>query len=85
MHLQQLRKALVFREEAKRVEEMLKQVPTKRLTMRPLEELSKRMRLSHSREELQEECSGSQEISCIAPRFARCRASVHLYGAHQSG
>jgi len=52
VHLQQLRKALVFKEEAKRVEEMLKQVPTKRLTMKPLEELSKRIR-KYSKEELQ--------------------------------
>jgi len=52
VHLQQLRKALVSKEEYKRVEEMLKQVPTKRLTMKPLEELSKRMR-KYSREELQ--------------------------------
>jgi class 3 adenylate cyclase len=52
VHLQQLRKALVFKEEAKRVEEMLKQVPTKRLTMRPLEELTKRIR-RYSREEFQ--------------------------------
>jgi hypothetical protein len=52
VHLQQLRKALVSKEESKRVEEMLKQVPAKRLTMKPLEELSKRMR-RYSREELQ--------------------------------
>jgi hypothetical protein len=52
VHLQQLRKALVSKEEAKRVEEMLKQVPTKRLTMKPLEELSRRMR-RYSKEELQ--------------------------------
>jgi len=52
VHLQQLRKALVSKEEAKRVEEMLKQVPAKRLTMKPLEELAKRMR-RYSREELQ--------------------------------
>ena len=32
VHLQQLRKALVTKEEAKRVEEMLKQVPAKRLS-----------------------------------------------------
>jgi len=50
--LQQLRKALVSREEAKRVEEMLKQVPAKRLTMKPLEELTRRMR-RYSRDELQ--------------------------------
>jgi hypothetical protein len=52
VHLQQLRKALVTKEEAKRVEEMLKQVPTKRLSMRPLEELTKRMR-RYSKDELQ--------------------------------
>lgn len=52
VHLQQLRKALVSREEAKRVEEMLKQVPAKRLSMKPLEELSKRIR-RYSRDELQ--------------------------------
>src|SRR5258705_11712112 len=44
VHLQQLRKALVSKEEAKRVEEILKQVPAKRLTMKPLEELTKRIR-----------------------------------------
>ena len=52
VHLQQLRKALVTKEEAKRVEEMLKQVPTKRLSMKPLEELTRRMR-RYSKEELQ--------------------------------
>jgi hypothetical protein len=52
VHLQQLRKALVTREEAKRVEEMLKQVPTKRLSMKPLEELTRRMR-RYSKDELQ--------------------------------
>ncbi|HEY2121777.1 MAG TPA: hypothetical protein VGH37_21525 [Candidatus Acidoferrum sp.] len=52
VHLQQLRKALVAKEEAKRVEEMLKRVPTKRLTIRPLEELTKRMR-RYSKDELQ--------------------------------
>ena len=52
VHLQQLRKALVSREEGKRVEEMLKQVPAKRLTMKPLEELTRRMR-RYSRDELQ--------------------------------
>lgn len=52
VHLQQLRKALVSKEEAKRVEEILKQVPAKRLTMKPLEELSKRIR-RYSRDETQ--------------------------------
>jgi len=52
VHLQQLRKALVSKDEAKRVEEILKQVPAKRLTMKPLEELSRRVR-RYSREETQ--------------------------------
>jgi class 3 adenylate cyclase len=52
VHLQQLRKALVTKEEAKRVEEMLKQVPAKRLSMKPLEEISKRIR-RYSRDETQ--------------------------------
>ncbi|MGB8321429.1 MAG: hypothetical protein WCE52_00570 [Candidatus Acidiferrum sp.] len=52
VHLQQLRKALVTREEAKRVEEMLKQVPAKRLSMKPLEEISRRIR-RYSRDETQ--------------------------------
>ena len=52
VHLQQLRKALVSKDEAKRVEEILKQVPARRLTMKPLEELSRRIR-RYSREETQ--------------------------------
>jgi hypothetical protein len=52
VHLQQLRKALVSKEEAKRVEEILKQVPAKRLSMKPLEELTRRIR-RYSREETQ--------------------------------
>jgi len=52
VHLQQLRKAVVSKEEARRVEELLKQVPAKRLTMKPIEELTKRVR-RYSREETQ--------------------------------
>ena len=52
VHLQQLRKALVSKEEARRVEELLKQVPAKRLTMRPIEELIKRIK-RYSRDETQ--------------------------------
>jgi hypothetical protein len=52
VHLQQLKKAVVSKEEARRVEELLKQVPAKRLSMKPIEELSKRVR-RYSREETQ--------------------------------
>jgi hypothetical protein len=50
VHLQQLKKALVSKEEARRVEELLKQVAAKRLSMKPIEELSKKLR-RYSREE----------------------------------
>ena len=52
VHLQQLRKALVTRDEAKRVEEIVKQVPAKRLSMKPIEDLSKKIR-RYSKEETQ--------------------------------
>jgi hypothetical protein len=52
VHLQQLRKALVSKEEARRVEELLKQVPAKRLSMKPIEELTKKLR-RYSRDETQ--------------------------------
>jgi hypothetical protein len=70
VHLQQLRKALVTREEAKRVEEMLKQVPAKRLSMKPLEELSKRIR-RYSREDLQ------VMVLRFATDFLRLRRDLH--------
>src|SRR5882762_9818071 len=52
VHLQQLRKALVSKDELKRVEQVLKQVPAKRLSEKPIDELSRKMR-RYSREELQ--------------------------------
>jgi hypothetical protein len=52
VHLQQLKKAVVSREEARRVEELLKQVPARRLSMKPIEELMKRVR-RYSKEETQ--------------------------------
>jgi hypothetical protein len=70
VHLQQLRKALVTREEAKHVEEMLKQVPAKRLSMKPLEELSKRIR-RYSREDLQ------VMVLRFANDFLRLRRDLH--------
>ncbi len=52
VHLQQLRKALVSKEELKRVEQVIKQVPAKQLSLRTIEELSKKIR-RYSREEMQ--------------------------------
>jgi class 3 adenylate cyclase len=50
VHLQQLRKALVSKEEMKRVESILKQVPARQLSLKPIEDLSKKLR-RYSREE----------------------------------
>jgi hypothetical protein len=52
VHLQQLKKAVVSKEEAHRVEELLKQVAAKKLSMKPIEELTKKLR-RYSREETQ--------------------------------
>jgi len=52
VHLQQLRKALVSKEELKQVEQVIKQVPAKKLSTKALEELSRKIR-RYSREEMQ--------------------------------
>ncbi len=51
VHLQQLRKALVSKEEMERVEQVLKQVPTRQLSIKPIEELSRKIR-KYSRDEM---------------------------------
>jgi len=51
VHLQQLRKALVSKDELKRVQDVLKQVPAKRLSLKPIEDLSRKIR-RYSREEM---------------------------------
>jgi hypothetical protein len=52
LHLQQLRKALVSKDEQKQVEGVIKQVPAKKLSLKTIEELSRKIR-RFSREELQ--------------------------------
>src|SRR5262249_41697128 len=70
VHLQQLRKAVVFKEELKRVENVIKEVPAKRLSIKPIEELSKKIR-RYSREELQ------TFILRFASDFLRLRRDLH--------
>src|SRR5207253_135227 len=50
VHLQQLRKALVSKEELKQVEQVIKHVPAKKLSLKAVEELSRKIR-RYSREE----------------------------------
>ncbi len=66
LHLQQLRRALVSREEFKRVEEILIQFPAKQISVKRLEESARRLR-RYSRE----------EIRAIAARFAEDLMRLH--------
>ena len=52
VHLQQLRKALVNKDDMKPVEQVLKHVPAKQLSLKPIEELARKIR-RYSREEMQ--------------------------------
>ncbi|HEY2352215.1 MAG TPA: hypothetical protein VGH83_06865 [Candidatus Acidoferrum sp.] len=51
VHLQQLRKALVSKDEMKRVAQVLKHVPARKLALKPIEDLSKKLH-RYSREEI---------------------------------
>jgi CII-binding regulator of phage lambda lysogenization HflD len=59
VHLQQLRKAVVSKDELKRVAQVLKHVPARKLSLKPIEELAKKIH-RYSRE----------EISALVLRFA---------------
>src|SRR5712692_7267363 len=70
VHLQQLRKALVSKEELKQVEQVIKHVPAKKLSLKPVEELSKKIR-RYSREEMQ------TFVLQFATDFLRMRRDLH--------
>src|SRR5216684_3222816 len=70
LHLQQLRKALVSKEELKQVEQVIKQVPAKKLSLKSVEELSKKIR-RYSREEMQ------TFVLQFATDFLRMRRDLH--------
>jgi hypothetical protein len=59
IHLQQLKKALVSREEYKRVEDILKQFPARQFSMQRIDELAKRIRRTPR-----------DEVRTVALRFA---------------
>ncbi len=59
IHLQQLKKALVSREEYKRVEDILKQFPARQYSSQRIEELSKKIRKTPR-----------EEVRAVAIRFA---------------
>lgn len=66
LHLQQLRRALVSRDEMKRAEEILGQFPARQFSSKKLEEASRRLRrYSH------------EEVRAIAARFAEDMMRLH--------
>jgi hypothetical protein len=72
IHLQQLKKALVSREELKRIEDILKQFPARQYSVQRIEDLSKKLRRTPR-----------EEVRAIAMRFAedfmRLRRDVRNY------
>jgi hypothetical protein len=72
IHLQQLKKAMVSREEYKRVEDILKQFPARQYSMQRIEELSKKIRKTPK-----------EEVRTVAIRFAedfmRFRRDIRNY------
>lgn len=70
VHLQQLRKAVVSKDELKRVEHVLKQFPARRLSEKPIEELSRKIR-RYSRQEI------DSFVLRFAKDFLRLRRDLH--------
>jgi class 3 adenylate cyclase len=72
LHLQQLKKALVSREEYKHVEDVLKQFPARQYSMQRIDELSKKIRRTPR-----------EEVRTVAVRFAedfmRLRRDIQNY------
>jgi hypothetical protein len=67
VHLQQLRKAVVSKEELKRVEQVLKHVPARKLSLKPIEDLTRW-------------CSCSRPMAaCRSVKFAFIPASSTVY------
>ena len=59
VHLQQLKKALIFREEMKQVEDILKQFPARRFSLKRIEDMARKLRRYPS-----------EETRALAMRFA---------------
>jgi class 3 adenylate cyclase len=72
IHLQQLKKAMVSREEYKRVEDILKQFPARQFSMQRIDEISKKIRRTPR-----------EEVRTVALRFAedfmRLRRDIRNY------
>jgi class 3 adenylate cyclase len=90
VHLQQLRKALVSKEELKRVETVLKQFPARQLSLKPIEDLSRKIRKYSREEKLQflERFSGDflrlRRDLRNAEHLTTCMERIHLVTTEQA-
>ena len=90
LHLQQLRKALVSKDELKRVEQVLKQVHAKQLSAKPIEELSRKIR-RYSRDEMEtfvlrfaEDFLRLRRELRDAEHLTTCMERIHLVSTEQA-
>ena len=77
IHLQQLKKALVSREEAKRVEQILEQYPARKTSMKKLDDASRRIRRQVREEILSLSALFAEDIM----RLRRDRRNYHVAAA----
>jgi class 3 adenylate cyclase len=90
VHLQQLRKALVSKEELKRVETVLKQFPARQLSLKSIEDLSRKIRKYSREEKLQflERFSGDffrlRRDLRNAEHLTTCMERIHLVTTEQA-
>ena len=85
IHLQQLKKALVNREEAKRVEQILEQFPARKVSMKKLEEASRAIRRRSHRGDAGRGAAIRRRPDAPAARPPELPAGGGLDGAHQPG
>jgi len=84
VHLQQLRKALVSKEEMERVQQLVKQVPAKQLSLKNLEELSRKIRRYSQEEKLALVLQFAQDFLHLrrdlrdAEHLTACMERIHL-------
>ena len=85
IHLQQLKKAVVNREEAKRVEQILEQFPARKISMKKLEDASRAIRRRSHEDTLAGGPAVRGGFHAAAPRPAQLPARGELDGPDQPG
>ncbi len=85
IHLQQLKKALVNRDEAKRVEQILEQFPARKISLKKLEDASRAIRRRTHEDTLRLGLAVRRGLHALAARPAELSACGELDGTDQPG